>query len=133
MQEEPTPSEYGEGPLATGVNVISVFVHDLEEALHFYRNVLGMQDAGEMPPGRCLTLGDVTFYLEGGRSGPREPDLSGPAVCPCLAASSVGRAHKVLLETGATVIGEYTEFSSEFALFRFADPSGNVFEVAGRP
>jgi catechol 2,3-dioxygenase-like lactoylglutathione lyase family enzyme len=51
----------------TGLNVLSIYVSDLENAKKFYADMLGFTDGGEMGKGWLMNAGDVTIYLEPGR------------------------------------------------------------------
>ena len=119
--------------IVTGVNVISIYVSDLERAKDFYVNVLGLQKSGDMPPGILLSAGDSTVYLEGGRSPGGKPDTESPCMSVCFAADSVKKAYEALKTEGVVMVGDYQEMAPTFAMFQCADPDGNVIEFAGSP
>lgn len=119
----------------TGLNVIAVFVSDLARAKTFYTDQLGFKHGQDMDPGVLLEAGDLSLYLEGGRE-PRDAGAASAGVaevCPCLAVASVQGAHDALAAAGVTIALPLKQFGYQFAMFRFADPDGNVFEIAGTP
>ena len=59
--------------LVTGLQVLAVYVSELERARSFYEGLLGFKETGSMPPGVALSSGGVMLYLEPGRS-PRTDD-----------------------------------------------------------
>jgi catechol 2,3-dioxygenase-like lactoylglutathione lyase family enzyme len=120
-------------PLVTGFQTAAVYVTDLERARSFYVDTLGLEDRGEMAPGRLLGVGEFSLYLEGGRRERQGAGMSMPTVSLCFDASSIRSAFDTLRDAGAPVVEEYREYSPEFAMFRIADPDGNVVEFAGRP
>ncbi len=117
----------------TGLNVIAVYVEDLERAKTFYIEHLGFKEsADEMPPGIMLEGGSVSLYLEGGRnSGTADADKS--EFSPCFAVASVKKSYDALKQAGVCLLMDYQEFAPTFAMFRFADPDGNAIEIAGAP
>ena len=51
----------------TGLQVVAIYVSELERARAFYCGHLGFRQTGEMPPGIMLDAGGTTVYLEAGR------------------------------------------------------------------
>lgn len=124
--------------LTTGLQVLGVYVSDLERARAFYTEVLGFTQTGEMPPGLLLSAGGengLTLYLEAGRTAPEASvdSLLHPAFAPCLATASVKQAFETLKAKGVRMVSEYQQFGPEFAMFRCTDPDGNLIEFAGKP
>lgn len=120
-------------PLVTGLAVLAVYVTDLERARRFYVDVLGFQQAGGMSPGILLQAGDVTLYLEGGREPSPAPGTTGTTTSACFYTGSVREAWARIQELGLPVVEPYTEHAPTFAMFRIADPDGNVIELVGKP
>ena len=53
----------------TGLNVIAVYVTDLDTSVEFYTSMLGfVQSKIKMPPGILLETKDTMLYIEAGRS-----------------------------------------------------------------
>ena len=119
--------------LVNGLNVVAIYCSDLERARAFYQDLLGMTHAGDMPPGLLLAAGDCTVYLEGGREPRDGPGLSSPTVSACFSAPSVRACWDRVTERGVEVVEEMRAGNENFAMFRIADPDGNVVEIAGRP
>jgi len=115
------------------LQVIAIYVTDLDVALDFYVGQLGMERLGDMQPGVLLKAGDQTIYLEGGRKLPFEPALERAGCAPCFGTASVRATFEHFVALGIAVVQPYQEFSDEFSMFRIADPAGNVLEFAGRP
>ncbi|MDP6354987.1 MAG: VOC family protein [Planctomycetota bacterium] len=61
-----------------GLNVLAVYVTDIEISESFYRDHLGFERTQEMPPGILIKSGELTLYLESNRRTKR-PKLSGAA------------------------------------------------------
>lgn len=115
-----------------GLNVIAIYVADLERAKSFYINELGFVPSQEMPPGILLTAGDLTIYIEGGRTS-KVDSYNAAELHPCFATDSVKASYLALKEKGVKIVTDYIEYAPTFALFRIADPDGNTIEFAGHP
>jgi catechol 2,3-dioxygenase-like lactoylglutathione lyase family enzyme len=128
-------SDADEAPtgLVTGLQVIAIYVTDLERAREFYEGLLGFTESGAMPPGILLSSGGLTLYVE-----PGKPEGSGdPArtsfVAPVFGAESVLAVHEKLVAAGVPMHGELQQAGDQFAFFQCKDPDGNVVEFAGKP
>ena len=119
--------------LVTGVNVIAIYVADLERAKRFYVDTLGLAERGGMAPGVVLSVGETTVYLEAGRTGSVDPGISLPTVSICFDTPSVRAAFDELKAKSVRVVEELRSVGDDFAMFRIADPDGNVVEFAGKP
>lgn len=119
----------------SGIQVVAVYVSDLAKARTFFSEQLGFQVSEEMPPGVLMKAGEVTLYLEGGRKKKSAAQAKLAEVSVCLALKDLGvrAAYEKLRAAGVSVRQEYTEFAPSFAMFRVADPDGNVLEFAGAP
>lgn len=117
----------------TGVEVVAIYVTELERAKQFYVEQLGMTVGEAMPPGLLLKVGADTIYLEGGRA-PRDAEpCKQVEVSVCLGVPSVKAAAESLAAAGVSLVSPYREFGPEFSMFRISDPDGNVIEFAGAP
>ncbi len=123
-------------PRPTGLGVVAIYVDELEPALAFYRDQLGFVITGEMPPGRMLELGDFKIYVEPGRA-PRSLEdataMAGAETAMVLLSDEVLALRAALDAAGAALIGEAMGDGETFAMFRVADPAGNLVEIAGAP
>jgi lactoylglutathione lyase len=117
----------------TGMNVLAVYVADLEQAVTFYTEQLGFERGEEMSPGVLLRAGDVTLYLEAGRRARESASREFPEFSPCFATASVKESYAALKSADVTIVEEYQEYAPTFALFKIADPDGNLIEFAGQP
>ncbi len=122
-----------EGPLVTEVAVVAIYVRDLERALEFYRDQLGLEVQGTMDPGVLLTAGATTLYLEGGRQVLAPPGMEGCTTSLCLTGPSIQRIWEHLQACGVHVVEPWLQHGPDFAMFRVEDPDGNVVEFAGKP
>ncbi|HHH76050.1 MAG TPA: hypothetical protein ENL03_03380 [Phycisphaerae bacterium] len=52
---------------------------------------------------------------------------------PCFATDSVRQSYEALKASGVKILEEYQEYAPTFALFKIADPDGNMIEIAGNP
>ena len=70
-------SDADQGPtgLVTGLQVIAVYVSDLDRARGFYEGLLGFRETGAMPPGVVVSSGGVSLYLEPGRTNVAPPSV----------------------------------------------------------
>jgi len=116
-----------------GLQVLTVYVSDMTESVNFYTTVLGFKKSGEMPPGVTLTSGELMLYLEPGRKAKNAHREKLSEISPCFDVESVREAWDAAVLLGATAVQEYTEYTREFAMFKIADPDGNVIELAGNP
>jgi len=119
--------------LVTGLQVIAIYVTDLERALEFYRGLLGFEEIGKMPPGLVLACGGVTIYVEPGHTRRPDDPAAGCGIAPAFAAESVLATHKLLAAAGVPILGEIQHPNEEFAMFQCLDPDGNIVEFAGAP
>lgn len=117
------------------LNVLTIYVSDIERSLDFYTNVLGMVKSRDMAPGVLLDAADgqLTVYLEGGKKkAPR--DVEAPSVRMCFQPEEgVFAAYEALKKHGVAMVGEYLEMAPAFHMFTCADPDGLLIEFAGRP
>ena len=119
-----------------GLNVATVYVTDLEKALSFYTEILGFEKTRDMPPGVLLHSkgADLNLYLQGGRELRESPGEKFPLVTVCFnVKEGVRSAFEKMQQADVPILTKYGDFNSEFAGFQFKDPSGNVFEIAGKP
>jgi len=116
-----------------GINVLAVYVSDLERSKTFYTEILGFEEGDEVAPGILLKSGEVTLYLEAGRleRGVRTGNL--PEFSPCFETESVRRTFEEMILSDVSIVEEYQEYGPAFALFKIADPDGNLIEFAGEP
>ena len=116
-------------------NVATVYVDDFEEGLKFYTEVLGIEKTVPQGPGVLLNANNqLTIYLEGGRQKKSDALSQTPETCLCFwPECGVKKAYELMKEAGVTLVGEYMDCGETFHMYRCADPSGNVIEIAGKP
>ena len=115
------------------LNVLAIYVTDMERSRVFYSKHLGFEMAGDMPPGILMKSGQVTLYIEASRKTKRTDSSPTSEFSPCFATDSVKASHDALKAAGVTIVTPYQEFGPTFAFFRIADPDGNLIEFAGTP
>jgi catechol 2,3-dioxygenase-like lactoylglutathione lyase family enzyme len=116
-----------------GLNVLAIYVTDLEHSESFYRDQLGFEKTGEMPPGILMEAGRLTLYLVSNRQVKRTESSKVAEFSPCFATESVKSSYEALKAAGVTIAVDYQEFAPTFAFFQIADPDGNLIEFAGEP
>lgn len=116
------------------LNIIAIYVSDLERAIRFYTEILGFKKDYDNGPGVCLKVENVlSIYLEGGYSK-KNDDHRQACVAMCLNPKGGLRgAWEKLKNSDVQTVGEYEEFGDQFSMFRIQDPDGNVIEFAGKP
>ena len=84
----------------TGVGQISVTVHDLDKAIEFYRDVLGMNLLFQVPnPGMAFfDVGGIRLML----AVPTSPEFDHPASLIYYKVDDVHAMHKALIDKGVT-------------------------------
>ncbi|MBN2363916.1 VOC family protein [candidate division WOR-3 bacterium] len=115
------------------LNVLTLYVSDIETAKKFYKEILGFEDGGEMPPGVLFKSGKVTIYAEPGRRKKPEQSREYAEFSPSFSVDSVRECHEFLKTEGVKIVEKYQEFAPDFALFKFEDPDGNLLEISGKP
>ena len=80
-----------------------------------------------------LKSNEISVYLEGGRTPTESAGLTHPTISPVFDCQSVKKAFEFLKSKEVTIIQDYIEYSSDFAMFRCVDPDSNVLEFAGKP
>jgi len=115
------------------LSVLALYVTDLDKAKAFYVEQLGFREGERTPPGLLLRSGEVTLYLEGGREKRKLGAREFSEFSPCFATDSVKRSYEALRSAGVDVVEDYKEYGPHFALFKIADPDGNLIEFAGEP
>lgn len=119
-----------------GLNVLTTYVHDLDEGVAFYRDILGFSETKNMEPGVLMEHHDaeIMLYVEGDRQRRESAAELFNHTTFCLnATNGVKDARDKLVGKGIEMIMEYGDFDGEFAGIQFCDPSGNVVEIAGQP
>ena len=84
------------------IGQISVCVHDLEQAVAFYRDILGMEFLFSVPKMAFFNCDGVRLML----SLPESPEFDHPGSILYFKASDIHFAHKELLSKDVTFEGE---------------------------
>ncbi len=116
------------------IATIGIYVSDLDRAKKFYVNGLGLKDKGDMGSGCMLELSGVSFYLEPGRKKRVGNQVLAYAdITICFSVESVKDVYREVGKREIPIVMNYTEYSSDYAMFMISDPDGNIIEIAGKP
>jgi catechol 2,3-dioxygenase-like lactoylglutathione lyase family enzyme len=121
----------------TGLDHIVLCVADVERAIAFYRDVLGMQPREERPGKWSLHFGPNKISLQDARTAPdigRETVPGSGNFC-VLTAEPVERFADVLRGLGIDIVagpGEREGATGKILSIYFRDPDGNLVEVSNR-
>ena len=111
------------------IGQIAVNVHDVDRAVEFYRDVLGMDFVFSVPKMAFFMCGDVRLML----ATPDQPEFDHPASLIYYAVDDVHRAvaalkeRGVVLEADPNVVHETESARLWMAFFR--DPDDNLLAV----
>ena len=122
----PTPSASFEG--LSSIGQVRIAVHDIDRAVSFYRDTLGMPFLFQFP-------GMAFFELNGTRLmlvDPESRDFGGESVI-YYRVGDIGQAHAALSERGVEFSDEphvvHTDDGHELWMCFFNDPDGNVLAL----
>lgn len=112
------------------IGQIAVNVHDLERAVAFYRDVLGMKLLFQAPPNLAFfSCGDVRLMLD----VPEDKEFDHPSSVIYYRVDDVGEAHRILSSRGVAFMGEphviHRTETYELWMAFFRDPDDNVLAV----
>lgn len=115
------------------VGQIHIPVRDLEEAVTFYRETLGIPFLFQAPPGMAFFgCGEVTLLL----GVPEERDVGAGSSIVYFAVDDVEAAHRILADRGVEFISHphavHRAEDHELWMAFFRDPSGNTHGIMGR-
>lgn len=135
--EMTTTAEFG----LSRIGQIAVRVRELERAIRFYRDVLGMRFLFQAPPGLAFfDCGGVRLLLD----MPQDAEFDHPASVIYYSVSDIGAAHETLKARGVEFLREPHLIANlghvEVWMAFFRDPDENVLALmveipvaAGRP
>lgn len=108
-----------------GFNVSVVYAKDVKTTQKFYQDVLGFAHVRDMGEGVLLRSqnAEMTMYIGNEQK---------PQVSLCFnSAMGVMKAAEQLKTNGVQIVSQYGSPESGFAGVLFADPNGNLVEIAG--
>jgi len=113
----------------TGIGQIAVNVRDLDRAVRFYRDGLGLEFLFDAPNMAFFRCGNVRLML----SLPSEPELDHPASIIYYEVDDIEKAHEELVQRGADferkpTLAHKTE-AYELWLAFMRDPEGNLLAL----
>jgi len=119
------------------IGQIAITTKDLDRAVEFYRDVLGLKFLFKAPPGMAFfDCGNLRLLI----GLPDRPELDHPSSILYFATEDIGAAHAALAERGVEFVAEphivYKTEQMELWLADFRDMDGNLHalmsEVATR-
>jgi methylmalonyl-CoA/ethylmalonyl-CoA epimerase len=119
-------SEFG----LSNIGQIAVVVHDLDRAIAFYRDTLGMQFLFQAPPGLAFfACGSVRLMLD----VPQDKEFDHPASIIYYRVDDVKEAHRILSSRGAEFFSEphvvHRTDAYELWMAFFRDPDRNALAI----
>ena len=121
----------------SGIDAITLFVEDLNEAKRFYQEVFGLPVYFEDPNSAVFRFGDTLVNL---LTTSEAPELIGPAVVASLESGSrfqftigvedVDAACEELKRHGVTLLNGPMDRPWGPRTASFADPGGHIWEIA---
>jgi len=84
------------------IGQISITVHDVNKAIEFYRDVLGMKFLFEVPKMAFFDCGGVRLML----GVPDKPEFDHPGSILYYRVKDIRQAHEILAERGVTFVSE---------------------------
>ncbi len=112
--------------MVTGINHITFAVRDLEKAIAFYRDTLGMTLRATWDTGAYLTAGVAWVALNVDPNEMSEPPNGGSHIAFTVAPEEFEAVTERILRAGAEV---WRENRSEGASLYFTDPDGHKLEI----
>ena len=117
----------------SAIGQIFVRARDLDRAVRFYRDTLGMPFLFQAPPQMAFfTCGDVSVMV----GVPEKPELDHPASIIYYLVPDIGAAHTTLRDRGVEFATEphlvYRAPDHELWLAEFRDSEGNVLALMSR-
>jgi predicted enzyme related to lactoylglutathione lyase len=113
----------------------SVLVSDQDKALHFYTNVLGLEQRVENPTPdgpRFLTVGvkgeDFQLVLWPGTPGKAVPVMGRPPASVTIETDDCAETFEELKSRGAEFVTDVLEFPWGYVA-QFKDPDGNLLQI----
>ncbi len=121
------------------LNVVGIYVENLDDALKFYVDLLGMKKTRKLGQGWLLLAdnlvsGNLSLYVEGGRKKSQGDPLNQSCMSLCFSTKEgIKNTYARLVKAKVNMVGKYMAHSNEFHSFSCLDPSGNVLEFSGNP
>ena len=111
------------------VCVISIYVPDIQEAIHFYTTVLGFEVNKQYGP-KIVTLvhGDLPIVLEESEISLDNSDLNTSGVVLGLKTTDIYQTARLLKEHNVDFIVEEPSDCPPGKFISFRDPFGNILE-----
>jgi methylmalonyl-CoA/ethylmalonyl-CoA epimerase len=113
----------------TQLNMVMLGVEDLERAVAFYRDRLGLMVRNQMHGFAFLDAGPITLVLSEPLARSRQPKNG--AVELVFPVQHVRLAYEALAASGVNFISEPRNVNGPFWAANFLDPDGHLFSIFG--
>ena len=114
------------------IHQVSIRTHDIERAVRFYRDTLGLKLLFQAPPLAFFDCGGVRLMLS-----PPEPEFDHQGSILYFGVDDIGATHQALLAAGVTFRSEPRRIAKlpdrEVWLADFEDSEGNVLALMSEP
>jgi methylmalonyl-CoA/ethylmalonyl-CoA epimerase len=112
----------------SSIGQISVRITDIDRAVAFYRDQLGLTFLFQFPGIAFFKCGEVRLYL----TNPENPEFAGTSII-YFRVGSIAAAHAALVEKGVTFVEPprkiHADDRHELWLASFRDPDGNTLAL----
>jgi methylmalonyl-CoA/ethylmalonyl-CoA epimerase len=112
----------------SSIGQISVRITDIDRAVAFYRDQLGLTFLFQFPGMAFFKCGEVRLYL----TNPENPEFAGTSII-YFRVGSIAAAHAALVEKGVTFVEPprkiHADDRHELWLASFRDPDGNTLAL----
>ncbi len=107
-----------------GLNVVFFWVRDVDQALTWYKNVLGLETGPRHGDWQEFHMsGETRFAIHGGR-----PEAGPPTAVAAFGVPDLAEAMAEMAEAGATPIDEITD-TGVARFVTYTDPDGNQVQL----
>lgn len=117
------------------LRIVRIGVRDLDRALAFYRDQVGLETTVESPElgWAQLDTGEANLALEHWPEGSDDEGLVGRFVGVSLEVDDVEETWRTLKQRGVEFVGDPVRMPWGGVLAHFRDPDGNVLTLLGAP
>ena len=121
--------------------LINLYTHDIEAALRFYKDLLGLEETFRTPPDRApehveFRIGGFTLGLGTVEAARRvhgvDPQPGAPAMALVLWTDDVDRAFATLTAAGAPAVQQPHPSGNNNRSALLRDPDGNLVELVSQ-
>lgn len=108
--------------------IVSIFVENVPETVHFYRDVLGLKLLEHHAHRPAFKLGDMTLVVAEGKPGSDKDEIHRFPVLT-FSVPDIQSAYEYLIAHDVETIGRIKQVADTRWVY-FEDPTGNLLELA---